>query len=121
MLAKGGKIIMPVFANRGGEVVRQGRGGSPEFGRQQCDDGHRTQLGALDHGGESAGDHQFGHGVPREVGSVRLRAVTWISICMRGSDRPAAIMVAARAHGSQVFPQDGPTIWKARGIGEDVT
>ncbi len=28
---------------------------------------------------------------------VRLRAVTWISICMRGSDRPAEIMVAAGA------------------------
>jgi hypothetical protein len=26
---------------------------------------------------------------------MRLRAVTWISICMRGSDSPAEIIVAA--------------------------
>jgi len=66
LLAKGGKITMPVLAI-GARNPLGWDGGRPAFRRQQCHGRHRPQLRPLDHGRKSTGNHQAGHGVPRQM------------------------------------------------------
>jgi hypothetical protein len=51
---------------------------------------------------------------------MRLRAVTWISICIRGSDSPAEIIVAAGRTAPKYWRRTGQQSGKRGGVRHDV-